>query len=230
MINIMNDIRTFEQIEPGDTESVGGKGLSLGLMTKAGLPVPPGFCITSAAHRRLRGQQLHNDDSLAHAILDAYRQLGGGPVAVRSSATAEDGSVYSFAGQQETILGVIGEKDLLDAVARCWDSLESERARAYRRQQGVEGNGLAMAVVVQRLVPAEVAGVLFTRDPLDSEGRRMLVEASWGLGERVVSGRVTPDRFRVDRATGAGGERQVGERTNLLRWTGMATTGAVAAD
>src|SRR5262245_12744062 len=209
MINIMNDIRTFEQIEPGDTESVGGKGLSLGLMTRAGLPVPPGFCITSAAHRRLRGQQLHNDDSLAHAILDAYRQLGGGPVAVRSSATAEDGSVYSFAGQQETILGVIGEKDLLDAVARCWDSLEPERARAYRRQQGVEGNGLAMAVVVQRLVPAEVAGVLFTRDPLDPQGRRMLVEAAWGLGESVVSGQVTPDRFHIDRHTGAVYERHI---------------------
>src|SRR5262249_61540300 len=129
--------------------------------------------------------------------------LGGGPAAVRSSATAEDSSLTSFAGQQETILGVVGDKALLEAVARCWDSLESERARAYRRQQGVGGNGLAMAVVVQRLVPAEVAGVLFTRDPLDPEGRRMLVEASWGLGESVVSGQVTPDRFHLARDTGA---------------------------
>src|SRR5436305_4648248 len=100
----MNEIRSFEQIDPGDTEAVGGKGLSLGLMTRAGLPVPPGFCITSAAHRRLRGQPLTGDNTLAAAITEAYRQLGEGPVAVRSSATAEDGSVYSFAGQQETIL------------------------------------------------------------------------------------------------------------------------------
>src|SRR5437763_7366859 len=166
----MNDIRPFDRIDSGDTDAVGGKGLSLGLMTRAGLPVPPGFCITSAAHRRLRGQQPHNDDVLARAIVDAYHQLGGGAVAVRSSATAEDGSVNSFAGQQETILGVVGEKDLLDAVARCWDSLEAERARAYRRQRWgagpdrapTAGNGLAMAAVVQRLVPADVAGVLFT--------------------------------------------------------------------
>ena len=109
----MSEIRPFEQIDPGDTDAVGGKGLSLGLMTRAGLPVPPGFCITSAAHRRLRGQQPHNDDALARAILDAYHQLGGGPVAVRSSATAEDSSLNSFAGQQETILGVVGDKRAL---------------------------------------------------------------------------------------------------------------------
>src|SRR5438552_2700677 len=214
----MNEIRPFDQIDPQDTESVGGKGLGLGQMTRAGLPVPPGFCITSAAHRRLRGRQPQNDDALVRAIVDAYHQLGGGAVAVRSSATAEDGSVNSFAGQQETILGVVGDKDLLDAVARCWDSLESERARAYRRQQGVQTNGLAMAVVVQRLVPAEVAGVLFTRDPLDPEGRRMLVEASWGLGEAVVSGKVTPDRFHLDRATGRVLERHVAHKAVQVRW------------
>src|SRR5438105_10013627 len=156
----MSELRAFDQIGPGDVAEVGGKGLSLGLMTRAGLPVPPGFCITSAAHRRLRGNPPHKDDSLAEAIRAAYRHLGGGSVAVRSSATAEDGASTSFAGQQETILGVSGEQELLDAVARCWDSLESERSRAYRRQQGVRTNGLAMAVVVQRLVPAEVAGVL----------------------------------------------------------------------
>jgi pyruvate,water dikinase len=225
----MNEIRLFEHIDPGDSESVGGKGLSLGQMTRAGLPVPPGFCITSAAHRRLRGRPPHTDDVLARAIVEAYQQLGGGAVAVRSSATAEDGVVNSFAGQQETILGVVGEKALLDAVARCWDSLESERARVYRRQRGgavsderggavsdrapTAGNGLAMAVVVQRLVPADVAGVLFTRDPLDPEGRRMLVEASWGLGESVVSGQVMPDRFHLDRDTGAVCERHISTKT-----------------
>ena len=216
----MTEIRTFDQIQPGDGDAVGGKGLSLGFLAQAGLPVPPGFCITSAAHRRLRGQP-PGDAMLTGAIAAAYHQLGGGPVAVRSSATDEDGTVLSFAGQQETILGVSGEADLLGAVARCWDSLDSERSTAYRRQQagaasGRSGNGLAMAVVVQRLVAAEVAGVLFTRDPLDPEGKRMLVEASWGLGETVVSGQVTPDRFHLDWQTGTVCERHVSTKTVAL--------------
>src|SRR5207244_771031 len=90
---------------------------------------------------------------------------------------------------------------------------DSERARAYRRRLGAADDSLAMAVVVQRLVPAEVAGVLFTRDPDDVAGATMLAEAAWGLGEAVVSGRVTPDRFRLGRATGAVRERRAGRKT-----------------
>lgn len=198
----MNDLRTFEQIQDSDIHSVGGKGLSLARMSAAGLPVPPGFCLTTAAYQRLRGRTLSDDAELIGKIRAAYRQLGGGRVAVRSSATAEDGTETSFAGQQETILGVHGEEEVCAAVARCWESLHSERAVAYRRHQGISEDGLAMAVVVQRLIPAEVAGVLFTRDPLDTTGNRMLVEASWGLGESVVSGKVAPDRFHLDRTTG----------------------------
>ena len=198
----MSDLRTFEQIQAEDTESVGGKGLSLARMAGAGLPVPPGFCVTTAAYRRLRGQPITGDAALIEQISAAYRQLGGGAVAVRSSATAEDGAITSFAGQQETILGVRGAAEVCAAVARCWDSLHTARAVSYRRHQGVSDDGLAMAVVVQRLVPAETAGVLFTRDPLDPEGRQMLVEASWGLGESVVSGKVAPDRYHLDRETG----------------------------
>ena len=209
----MTELRTFDEIAPTDADAVGGKGLSLGLMAAAGLPVPPGFCVTSAAFRRWRGQSLTNGHDLSRRIADAYRVLGGGPVAVRSSATAEDGAVTSFAGQQETFLGVQGDDDVCIAVGRCWASLDTERAVAYRRRQGVSDDGLAMAVVVQRLVPAEVAGVLFTRDPLDPEGRRMLVEASWGLGESVVSGRVTPDRFHIDHDTGEVLEKHVNAKT-----------------
>ena len=136
-------------------------------------------------------------------IANAYRELGGGPVAVRSSATAEDGIFASFAGQQETILGVTGENAVVDAIGRCWASLESARAQLYRQRQGLTDSGLAMGVVVQRLVPAEVSGVLFTRDPNDPDDRRMLVEASWGLGESIVSGRVSPDRYSLDAGTRA---------------------------
>ncbi len=203
------DIRTFDQISAGDVEMVGGKGLSLGLMAAAGLPVPPGFCITSESHRRDRRGGIST--SLRQSILEAYRALRSGLVAVRSSATAEDGAVASFAGQQETILGVSGEADVCDAVAKCWASLDSERAKAYREKQGV--GEMAMAVVIQKLVPAEVAGVLFTHDPLAPHSDRMLIEASWGLGESVVSGRVTPDRFVVNRDSGQALERHLGRKT-----------------
>src|SRR5215213_8235780 len=119
----MPDLCTFDQIVgPDDLDAVGGKGLSLGLLASAGLPVPPGFCLTTAAHRRLRGQALSSDPDLVAALDRACADLGG-PVAVRSSATAEDGAVTSFAGQQETILGVAGEADLRAAVERCWRSL-----------------------------------------------------------------------------------------------------------
>ena len=134
----MTDLRSFDQITPADVDAVGGKGLSLGLMAGAGLPVPPGFCVTSAAFRRWRGQSLAGEHDLGRHIADAYRGLGGGPVAVRSSATAEDGAVASFAGQQETFLGVQGEREVVVAVGRCWASLDTERAVAYRRRQGVE--------------------------------------------------------------------------------------------
>jgi pyruvate,water dikinase len=213
----MSDLRQFDKIRPGDVLDVGGKGLSLGLMVQAGLPVPPGFCVTSAAHKRLKGNAPSTDASLTNEITHAYRGLGSGLVAVRSSATAEDGSVTSFAGQQETVLGVCGEENVLNAVERCWASLDSERAVAYRRHQRVADEGLSMAVVVQRLVPAEVAGVLFTQDPMNAGGKQMLVEASWGLGESVVSGRVTPDRFHLDRESGAVLDRHI--NTKAMQWT-----------
>jgi pyruvate,water dikinase len=206
----MSDLRSFSEIKHSDVELVGGKGLSLGLMAVAGLPVPPGFCITSIAYRKAENQRI--DDSLAEALLHAYRSLGGGCVAVRSSATAEDGVETSFAGQQETILGVEGDEALRASIERCWRSLHTERAIAYRQKQGVDETSLAMAVVVQRLVHAEVAGVLFTRDPLDPSGERMRIEASWGLGEAVVSGRVTPDQFQVSRHNGEVRDRQLGRK------------------
>ena len=208
----MSDILTFAQVEPTHTDLVGGKGLSLGLTAAAGLPVPPGFCVTAAAYRRLMSPEPRLDPVLSEALAGAYRELGGGAVAVRSSATAEDGAVTSFAGQQETILGVEGEEALRAAVERCWRSLHTDRAKAYRDRQGVDETGLAMAVVVQRLVDADVAGVLFTRDPLDPTASLMRIEAAWGLGEVVVSGRVTPDRFQVERDTGRVRDRQPGSK------------------
>lgn len=203
----------FDSVTDADAPIVGGKGLSLGKTTTAGLPVPPGFVVTTDAYRKLHSTGIRSDAGFASAVSDAYRKLGSGPVAVRSSATAEDGVEDSFAGQQETILGVTGEEDLISAIERCWRSLHTERAIAYRRQKGIPDDGMAMAVVVQQLVPSDVSGVLFTRDPQDPTGTTMAIEASWGLGEAVVSGRVTPDRFRVNRETGIPVAKHAGRKT-----------------
>jgi rifampicin phosphotransferase len=210
----MPDILFFAEITDAGAALVGGKGLSLGKTATAGLPVPAGFVVTTQAYRRLASRGIRADVGFARAIAGAYESLGSGLVAVRSSATAEDAADTSFAGQQETILGVKGEEQLLDAIERCWRSLFTERAVAYREKQNVDAAELAMAVVVQKLVPAEAAGVLFTLDPfnLDPDGARMLVEAAWGLGEVVVSGRVQPDRFTLDRATGNVLSRELGSK------------------
>src|SRR5262249_17102154 len=153
------------------------------------------------------------DSSLSRSLAAAYRELGSGSVAVRSSATAEDGAVTSFAGQQETVLlGVKDEESLRSAVEECWRSLHSDRAQAYRQRQQVDDKELAMAVVVQRLVDAEVAGGLFTRDPLDATGTLMRVEAAGGPGVLGGSGFVTPDRFQIDRDSGQVRDRQAGTK------------------
>jgi len=208
----MDDILPFSRVTPADAHLVGGKGLSLAVTAAAGLPVPPGFCVTTTAYRRCAGD-LAIDSTLSELLAAAYRELGGGAVAVRSSAAAEDGVVTSFAGQQETVLlGVNDEVSLRSAVEECWRSLHTERAQAYRQRQQVEEDDLAMAVVVQRLVDAEVAGVLFTRDPLDPSGALMRVEAAWGLGVSVVSGLVTPDRFQIERESGQVRDRQAGTK------------------
>lgn len=208
----MPDLLFLEEIGDAEPALVGGKGLNLGRTVRAGLPVPGAFVVTTQAYRRLADRGARADPGFVRAVLGAYETLGAGAVAVRSSATAEDAADTSFAGQQETILGVRGGDALLDAIERCWRSLFTARAVAYRAKQNIDGDALAMAVVVQKLVPAEAAGVLFTRDPLDLEGRRMLAESAWGLGEVVVSGRVQPDRFALDHDTGTVLSRTLGSK------------------
>lgn len=138
---------------------------------------------------------------LRSALGAAYATVGEGRVAVRSSATAEDLPDASFAGQQDTVLNVEGVTALCDAVRRCWSSLWSARAIAYRRDRSDIGpEDLAIAVVVQPMVAADVAGVLFTADPVSGRRDRMVVEATAGLGDAVVSGSVTPDRWVIDTA------------------------------
>ena len=135
----------------------------------------------------------------------AYRDLSGetnAPVAVRSSATAEDLPSASFAGQQDTYLNVVGEAALLEAVRACWASLWTERAVAYRARQNIDSAHISMAVVVQRMAPAQAAGVLFTVNPMTGNEQEIMINAAWGLGEALVAGRVTPDTIVVDKSSG----------------------------
>ncbi len=136
--------------------------------------------------------------ALSRAIADAYAAAGGGLVVVRSSATAEDLPGASFAGQHDSFLNVDGAEDVADAVRRCWASLWNPRAVSYRKRVGLDTTDIAIAVVVQRMVDAERAGVLFTANPLDHRRDRMLLSASWGLGEAVVGGDVSPDNWVLD--------------------------------
>ena len=206
----MPDILWFDEIAESDADQVGGKGFELARMLAVGLPVPPGFVVTAEAYRSIHGKPW--PESFQSSLESAYSKLGGGIVAVRSSALGEDGADTSFAGQMTTILGVRGIPTLLEAVQTCWASLNTERAKAYRKQQGL-GDNPAMAVVVQQLVSADVAGVAFTHDPNDAAGERIAIEAAWGLGEVVVSGRVTPDRFSVRFSDGVVFDRHVGHKT-----------------
>ncbi|SHN87775.1 pyruvate, water dikinase [Geodermatophilus obscurus] len=142
-------------------------------------------------------------EDLAGSIVAAWHRLGGQAVAVRSSATTEDLPGASSAGQQDTLLDVTVAEQVVDAVRRCWSSLWTARALAYRTRQGTPHAEAAVAVVVQRMVPAEVAGVLFTADPLTGRRDRVVVEAVRGLGDALVSGRVTPQRWVLDAGTRA---------------------------
>src|SRR6266516_2459840 len=218
---------------------VGGKGASLARLAAAGLPVPPGFHITTTAYRLFVARhglqeqilaavsmaspdqpatcdvaaqtiaalfaQHPMPDEVASAIRQAYTRLNRDdlPVAVRSSATAEDLPDLSFAGQQETYLNMHGEAQVLDAVKRCWASLWTARAIGYRIRTHIAAASVSLAVVVQELVPAEAAGILFTANPVTGVHDQIMINAAWGLGEAIVGGLVTPDTVVVDKNSGA---------------------------
>ena len=208
-----------------DIACAGGKGASLARMTAAGLPVPPGFVVPSRTLERsvdadrlrelVRSREHEAACGLVAAaepprveIAAAYERLGGGRVAVRSSAGAEDSEAASYAGQQETYLNVSGSDEVCRRVVDCWASFFSERALFYRARKG-SLDDLRMAVVVQQMVDPEKSGVLFSVDPVQRRRDRMLIEAIFGLGEQVVSGQATPDHYVVDRGGEVKRERLV---------------------
>jgi pyruvate,water dikinase len=144
---------------------------------------------------------------IASDVRAAYEQMGGGPVAVRSSATAEDLPSASFAGQQSTYLNVEGPDAVIEALRACWASLFEPHAISYRAQNGFDHMETAIAVPVQRMVQSERSGVIFTINPVTGEQGQVVIEAVWGLGEAAVSGQVTPDMYVVDKAAHAVIER-----------------------
>ena len=230
----------LDRLDPSDIAAVGGKAANLAELVRAGFRVPDGFCVGTgcyalaaaaagldavldgpdeglAARARAALLAIPVPDRVAERVRTAYRGLGPDvAVAVRSSATAEDLPGASFAGQQDTYLNVVGAEALLDAVRRCWASLWTDRAVAYRASAGVDRHTVRLAVVVQRMVEAELAGVLFTADPVTGRRTRTVIDAAPGLGESVVSGAVNPDRIVVE-GDGTLAEYRVGDKTTAVR-------------
>ena len=225
-----------------DAAVVGGKGASLGELARAGVAVPPGFVVTTGAFiaalavidpggglraaletSRAGASALRErivtaplPASVASAVGSGYDSLGSGcDVAVRSSATMEDSSAASFAGLQDTYLGVAGTSSVLDHVRRCWASLYNDESVAYRRHLGMPEDSLAMAVVVQRMVRPRTAGVMFTRSPVSGDRSVVAIEGTWGLGSALVAGDVTPDSFTISKITGEITMRRVSSKGRL---------------
>jgi len=224
--------RFFKEISKNDAAIAGGKGASLGEMTQAGLPVPPGFVVLSEGFNQFLKEtdlgveieaifdSINHEDiaSVEHAsekiqslILNAqmpedikreievaFGKLGADFVAVRSSATAEDSSAASWAGELESYLNTT-EDTLLDAVKKCWASLFTPRAIFYRFEKEMHKEHVAVAVVVQKMIQSEVSGITFTVHPVTEDYNQMVIEAGYGLGEAIVGGMITPDTYVVNK-------------------------------
>ncbi len=252
-------IKWFKEVKIEDIPTVGGKGASLGEMTRANFPIPGGFMVTSTTYFKfirekkieqkilnlvdpldvedtekldLVTEQVRNiiletpmSEELGVEIQKAYIKMGERKlglrgltssentyVAVRSSATAEDLPEASFAGQQDTYLNVLGKKEVVDAVKRCWASLFTSRAVYYRKKQGFPTKQVGIAVVVQKMVNSDVSGIMFTVHPSGDE-TKLLIEAGFGLGESVVSGAITPDSYVLEKGTAKLVEKNINQQT-----------------
>ena len=191
-----------------EVSRVGGKVANLSRLA-AEYQVPPGFCLTTDAFQEWAG---HADgcaeelpSELLHQLSDAYGELAQRSdvekpsVAVRSSAIDEDGGFASFAGQYETYLNLEGDAAVAAAVLRCWHSTRAERVTEYRQHAGLALDRLEMAVLVQELVPADSSAVIFSANPVTQNRGEVVINASWGLGESIVGGTVSPDTFTIDK-------------------------------
>lgn len=195
---------------------IGGKGRGLLQLTGLGLPVPAGFILTTAFFTASGTQQKAQIEA-------AYRQLEhrlekiNPAVAVRSSATSEDGQQHSFAGAYDTYLWVQGVEPLQEKIKRCRNSLFSERAAVYRAEMPELATAVPqMAVIVQAMIPARTAGVMMTLNPSNGDRSKIIIESTWGLGQLLVDGTVNPDRFLVDKITGEVIAQTIAHKTKML--------------
>lgn len=241
--------KRFKDLSRHDASIAGGKGASLGEMTVAGIPVPPGFVVLSDAfehfieetdlaaeidatlhkvdHKEIHtieataekiqalilGEEMPKD--IATEIKKSFKLLGTKFVAVRSSATAEDSSSAAWAGQLESYLNTT-EKELLLNVKRCWASLFTPRAIYYRFEKGLHQTKISVAVVVQKMIQSEISGIAFSVHPVTEDRNQLIIEASYGLGEAIVSGQVTPDSYVVEKNPRRIVERIVQEKNRGL--------------
>jgi len=224
--------KSFKDLSKQDVGIAGGKGASLGEMTQAGIPVPPGFVVLAgsfdqflketdidveieAALNKVNYKDVNSIDQASKLIRDLihdarmpidlqkkilidFDKLKTKYVAVRSSATAEDSSVASWAGELETYLNTT-RQNLLGRVKDCWSSLFTQRAIFYRYEKGLRKRKVSVAVVVQKMIQSEIAGICFTTHPVTKDKNQLIIEAGWGLGESIVGGNVTPDSYVVNK-------------------------------
>jgi phosphoenolpyruvate synthase/pyruvate phosphate dikinase len=218
--DISPNILWFDDPACHDQAQVGGKAAHLSRLA-ANYPIPPGFCLPAAAFDPTYPANAPLPEAVAAVLTLAYGTLASRcgvpdvPVAVRSSALDEDSDLASFAGQHETELNLVGIEAVLGGVARCWASSRTERALAYRRQQGLDIEGVRLAVVVQQLVLADVSAVVFSANPVTDDRDEVVVTASWGLGESLVGGTATPDTWVVRKGDLEVLDEQVGAKERM---------------
>jgi pyruvate,water dikinase len=180
-----------------DAALVGGKAANLSRLARMYYRVPDGFSLPASVMAEAHPLDLRDEITTAISDLMACHSLPDFIAAVRSSAVDEDGATSSFAGQHDTYLNIVGADAILRAVIHCWESARSERALEYRRQQGLSVKRTQLAVLVQELVASDVSAVVFSANPITGNRDQVMINASWGFGESIVSGTVTPDTFVV---------------------------------
>jgi len=182
-----------------DVSLVGGKASSLGRLAELHR-VPPGFVLTTSAHERASSEGIACLRALAeeaYGVLTEQAEVESPAVAVRSSAVDEDSAGASFAGQHDTYLNVIGAEAVATAATACFESANADHALEYRRAHGLEVESIRMAVLVQHLVVADTSAVVFSANPITNSTEEVVINASWGLGESIVGGTLTPDMYVV---------------------------------
>jgi len=225
-------IKNFTELNKNDTHIAGGKGASLGEITQAGIPVPPGFVLTASAFDRfleetdltqeieaqldkVNYEDVNSVDNASRTIADLihdakfpkdlqkdilehFKKLDVDYVAVRSSATAEDSSTASWAGELDSYLNT-DEDHVLGNVKKCWASLFTPRAIVYRMEKGLREIKVSVAVVIQAMVQSDISGITFTVHPVTKDKNQMIIEAGYGLGESIVGGQITPDSYVINK-------------------------------